>query len=274
MRLQWSDCRSTVAAETPPRAAVVLTKELDGPQHCPGAGDRAPAHWDGAGARTGAARARSRADCARAALMGAPAAELGARSRGLGHSRRPAKPGSRGPPMTSGPAASTSTSWSTMPVGALGRFDRMDSGPTGDMLQVNIVALTELTRLLLPGMIAAGTAGSCWSRRSRGFSRDRVRRVFRNEGLCDEPRRSACLRSAHGVSARCSAPVPPRPILRGRRCDELSSMAARMRRMMRRGCCADRLSGPRPAAVSSRRHDEQGLARRAFGATASPLLTC
>src|ERR1044071_1060166 len=38
--------------------------------------------------------------------------------------------------------------------GALGRFDRMDPGRIGDMLQVNIVALTELTRLLLPGMIA------------------------------------------------------------------------------------------------------------------------
>src|SRR5947199_198722 len=41
-------------------------------------------------------------------------------------------------------------------LGALGRFDRMDSGRIGDMLQVNIVALTELTRLLLPGMIARG----------------------------------------------------------------------------------------------------------------------
>jgi len=39
-------------------------------------------------------------------------------------------------------------------LGALGRFDRMDSGRIGDMLQVNIIALTELTRLLLPGMTA------------------------------------------------------------------------------------------------------------------------
>src|SRR5689334_9531175 len=35
-------------------------------------------------------------------------------------------------------------------LGALGRFDRMDPGRIGDMLQINIVALTELTRLLLP----------------------------------------------------------------------------------------------------------------------------
>jgi len=39
-------------------------------------------------------------------------------------------------------------------LGALGRFDRMDFGRISEMLQVNIVALTELTRLLLPGMVA------------------------------------------------------------------------------------------------------------------------
>jgi hypothetical protein len=41
-------------------------------------------------------------------------------------------------------------------LGALGRFDRMDPGRIGDMLQINVVALTELTRLLLPGMVARG----------------------------------------------------------------------------------------------------------------------
>jgi len=39
-------------------------------------------------------------------------------------------------------------------LGALGRFDQMDPGRIGEMLQVNVVALTELTRLLLPGMVA------------------------------------------------------------------------------------------------------------------------
>jgi uncharacterized protein len=39
-------------------------------------------------------------------------------------------------------------------IGAVGRFDQMDRVRIGEMLQVNIVALTELTRLLLPGMIA------------------------------------------------------------------------------------------------------------------------
>ena len=39
-------------------------------------------------------------------------------------------------------------------LGGLGRFDQIDPARVGEMLQVNIVALTELTRLLLPGMIA------------------------------------------------------------------------------------------------------------------------
>ena len=39
-------------------------------------------------------------------------------------------------------------------LGATGRFDQMDPIRVGEMLQVNIVALTELTRLMLPGMVA------------------------------------------------------------------------------------------------------------------------
>jgi short-subunit dehydrogenase len=41
-------------------------------------------------------------------------------------------------------------------LGAAGRFDRIESRRTSEMLQVNIVALTELTRLILPGMVARG----------------------------------------------------------------------------------------------------------------------
>jgi short-subunit dehydrogenase len=41
-------------------------------------------------------------------------------------------------------------------LGRLGRFDRIDPARSSEMLQVNIVALTELTRLVLPGMIARG----------------------------------------------------------------------------------------------------------------------
>jgi uncharacterized protein len=39
-------------------------------------------------------------------------------------------------------------------LGGIGRFDQMAPGRIGEMLQVNVVALTELTRLLLPGMVA------------------------------------------------------------------------------------------------------------------------
>jgi short-subunit dehydrogenase len=39
-------------------------------------------------------------------------------------------------------------------LGANGRFDESDPVRSAEMLQVNVVALTELTRLLLPGMVA------------------------------------------------------------------------------------------------------------------------
>jgi uncharacterized protein len=38
--------------------------------------------------------------------------------------------------------------------GLAGRFDRINAARTSELLQVNIVALTELTRLFLPGMLA------------------------------------------------------------------------------------------------------------------------
>ena len=39
-------------------------------------------------------------------------------------------------------------------LGGIGRFDQMEPQRISDMLLVNIVALTELTRFLLPGMVA------------------------------------------------------------------------------------------------------------------------
>src|SRR5437016_3574206 len=41
-------------------------------------------------------------------------------------------------------------------LGAVGRFDLTDQVRIDEILQVNIVALTELTRLILPGMVARG----------------------------------------------------------------------------------------------------------------------
>jgi uncharacterized protein len=40
--------------------------------------------------------------------------------------------------------------------GAAGRFDRLDAARLYEMLQVNVVALSELTRLFLPDMVARG----------------------------------------------------------------------------------------------------------------------
>jgi len=42
-------------------------------------------------------------------------------------------------------------------LGATGRFDRSDPSRISEILQVNVIALTELTRLLLPAMIARGS---------------------------------------------------------------------------------------------------------------------
>src|SRR5215471_10084276 len=39
-------------------------------------------------------------------------------------------------------------------LGGIGRFDELDPGRVSEMLHVNVVALTELTRSLLPGMVA------------------------------------------------------------------------------------------------------------------------
>jgi short-subunit dehydrogenase len=41
-------------------------------------------------------------------------------------------------------------------LGAIGRFDRIDTARVSEMLYVNVVSLTELTRLVLPGMVARG----------------------------------------------------------------------------------------------------------------------
>lgn len=42
-------------------------------------------------------------------------------------------------------------------IGGLGAFDRQDHDAIEDMLMLNVLALTELTRLLLPGMLARGS---------------------------------------------------------------------------------------------------------------------
>ena len=73
-------------------------------------------------------------------------------------------------------------------LGGVGRFDQMDPQRVSDMLMINVVALTELTRLLVPGMVARrrgrGIAGGLDGELSTGPPDGGL---FRDEGLCAEP---------------------------------------------------------------------------------------
>jgi hypothetical protein len=119
-------------------------------------------------------------------------------------------------------------------LGALGRFDRMDSGRIGDMLQVNIIALTELTRLLLPGMIARGHGRIMLVSSVAGFQPGPRMAVYfatkayvtsLGEALAYELRRT-------GVSVTVLCPGATETEFFAVAAAN-SSMAARMRRMMR-----------------------------------------
>ena len=120
-------------------------------------------------------------------------------------SRHTAPPASSSPPISAKPGAAAEladaieTRGLTVEVlvnnaglGAIGRFDQTDPVRISEMLQVNIVALTELTRLLLPGMVAPrprpGHAGGLDRRVSAGPGNGGL---FRDQGLCAEPRRGA-----------------------------------------------------------------------------------
>jgi len=120
-------------------------------------------------------------------------------------------------------------------LGALGRFDRMDSGRIGDMLQVNIIALTELTRLLLPGMIARGHGRIMLVSSVAGFQPGPRMAVYfatkayvtsLGEALAYELRRT-------GVSVTVLCPGATETEFFAVAGATNSSMAARMRRMMR-----------------------------------------
>jgi len=120
-------------------------------------------------------------------------------------------------------------------LGALGRFDSMDFGRIGEMLQVNIVALTELTRLLLPGMIARGHGRIMLVSSVAGFQPGPRMAVYfatkayvtsLGEALAYELRRT-------GVSVTVLCPGATETEFFAVAGATNSSMAARMRRMMR-----------------------------------------
>ena len=120
-------------------------------------------------------------------------------------------------------------------LGALGRFDRMDPGRIGDMLQINIVALTELTRLLLPAMVARGHGRIMLVSSVAGFQPGPRMAVYfatkayvtsLGEALAYELRRT-------GVSVTVLCPGATDTEFFAVAGAVNSSMAARMRRMMR-----------------------------------------
>ncbi len=119
-------------------------------------------------------------------------------------------------------------------LGAAGRFDRSDPERIGEMLNVNIVALTELTRLLLPGMIArrrgrimlvASVAGFQPGPHMAAYFASKAYVLSLGEALSDELRGT-------GVSVTTLCPGATATNFFTVAGAEKSLMARRMRRMM------------------------------------------
>ena len=97
-------------------------------------------------------------------------------------------------------------------LGAIGPFDRMDTVRIGEMLQVNIVALTELTRLVLPGMVARGRGRVMLVGSTAGFQPGPGMAVYfatkayvlsLSEAMHEELK-------PHGIKVSCLCPGPTR----------------------------------------------------------------
>ncbi len=58
--------------------------------------------------------------------------------------------------------------------GAVGPFDQLDVARQAEMVQVNVAALTHLTRLTLPGMVERGAGACSTSPRPPDFKRGRI----------------------------------------------------------------------------------------------------
>lgn len=96
--------------------------------------------------------------------------------------------------------------------GALGRFAAMDVDTARRMIQVNVAALTELTRLLLPGMLArrsgrilnvASTAGFAPGPLMAVYYATKAYEISLSEALADEVR-------GRGVTVTVLCPGPTR----------------------------------------------------------------
>jgi short-subunit dehydrogenase len=94
--------------------------------------------------------------------------------------------------------------------GALGPFDQLDTARQVEMVQVNVAALTHLTRLLLPGMIERGKGGVLNVASTAGFQAGPYMAVYYatkayvislSEALHDEL-------AGRGVTVTCICPGP------------------------------------------------------------------
>jgi short-subunit dehydrogenase len=94
--------------------------------------------------------------------------------------------------------------------GALGSFDRLEAARQVEMVQVNVAAMTHLTRLLLPGMIERGKGGVLNVASTAGFQAGPYMAVYYatkayvislSEALHDEL-------AGRGVTVTCLCPGP------------------------------------------------------------------
>jgi hypothetical protein len=92
--------------------------------------------------------------------------------------------------------------------GALGPFDQLDAARQTEMVQVNVAALTHLTRLFLPGMVARGKGGMLNVASTAGFQAGPYMAVYYatkayvisfTEALHDEL-------AARGITVTCLCP--------------------------------------------------------------------
>lgn len=119
--------------------------------------------------------------------------------------------------------------------GAAGRFDRADPARLGEMLQLNIVALTELTRLMLPAMVARGHGRIMLVASVAGFQPGpRMAAYFASKAyVLSLGEALACELRGSGVSVTVLCPGATATRFFAVAGAENSLMARRMRRMMR-----------------------------------------
>jgi uncharacterized protein len=153
-------------------------------------------------------------------------------------------------------------------LGAAGRFDRLDPARLGELLQVNIVALTELTRLLLPGMIGRGHGRIMLVASVAGFQPGpQMAAYFASKGyVLSLGEALACELRGTGVSVTVLCPGATATNFFAAAGAESSLMARHLRRLMRAEAVAERgyrgLAAGRPVVITGAANRLAALASR------------